>query len=266
MIGVMLLVIAINLSGGNVAAIGMTLFVILILVGPISGGHVNPAVSIGVLINQGINTHNFVMFLVMTSGQFLGGAISAYVCDFLLAEGAMAEKFPELKPNTPKYWQSFMIEAIGTMIFVGVINCVKDPKIEKHVTAGNGWMGCVTVAVTLTAVLMIAGPRTGGSINPAVSLSQNILKFRDNADLKHDINDPFWGVYMLGPYIGGTVAGLLSLLHRYAIVNRYEPAAESVARKPAAPDAENQQANNGSGKAGGAGGATDTTTLLKKKD
>lgn len=257
----MLLVIAVNLSGGNVAGIGMTLFVILILVGSISGGHVNPAVSIGVLINKGFKTPNLIMFFVMTLAQFLGGVFSAYVCDILLVDGAVAEKFPELKPNTPKYWQSFMIEAIGTMVFVSVINCVKDPVIDKYVTAGTGWMGCVTVAVTLTAVLSIAGPRTGGSINPAVSLSQHILQHRDNVELKHDIDDPFWGVYILGPYVGGILAGLLSLLHRYAINNRYNK--EAVVDKPvtglATANATDPEAQKSAGK-----GGEETSTMLDK--
>ena len=78
--GVVLLVLAINISEGNVAAIGVSLFVILLISGPLTGGHHNPAVSLGVLINKEITYSRSIQFLIYISAQFLGAILAAEIC------------------------------------------------------------------------------------------------------------------------------------------------------------------------------------------
>lgn len=69
--------------------------------------------------------------------------------------------------------------------------------------------------MTLSGMIMFAGPITSASINPAVSISQTVLS---ESVLQQDgFMKSFWCVYMLGPIAGGVFAGLFSWAHAYAL-------------------------------------------------
>ena len=53
LVGTAVLICALNISGGSAEAVGIALFTIAIFIGPVSGGHVNPAVSLAVFIKEG---------------------------------------------------------------------------------------------------------------------------------------------------------------------------------------------------------------------
>ena len=173
--GTMMLILAVNFSVGNVASVALTLFFILLVTGPISGGHVNPAVSTGVLFLKGSGA--FTQFVVMLAGQFTGAVVAAEVALLLIEHGGFeASKIPELTHGTEDYWQAMLIEAIATCVFVTSVLIVKHPLLNKHAVSGSNVLGCAVVAVTLFAGITIAGPRTGGSLNPAVSVAQHLMK------------------------------------------------------------------------------------------
>lgn len=68
-------------------------------------------------------------------------------------------------------------------------------------------MSCLAVALTLLAMITVAGPKTGGAINPAVGFAQTCFEAM-MFGRKKNIDNFFW-VYVLGPYTGGMVAGIL---------------------------------------------------------
>ena len=73
MIGTAMLLSAINISGGNAKAVAGTIFAaIMTLAGPLCGGHFNPAVTIGVLVSEGI-AENFKMAIAIIISQIIGG-------------------------------------------------------------------------------------------------------------------------------------------------------------------------------------------------
>jgi len=108
-IGTFCLVGVINATKGDASAIGLTLFFLLLLAGPISGAHFNPAVSIGVYINRIRTTDNFVSLttqaIIMIAAQVSGALVGMYcflqILDDLNGEAVLNKNdFPHLKPKT----------------------------------------------------------------------------------------------------------------------------------------------------------------------
>ena len=189
-LGTALLVGIVNCTKGNPAAVGLGLFVLLLMAGPITGAHFNPAVSIGVYINRlpgasaaGTGLSCTIQFVVMICGQ-IAGAISSMLLFYVLLkpsdEKKIADAYPKLAHNTELGWaQAMAIETICTGIFVLAVLLVKDSRagpftanVGEH---GVGWLGCSVIASALAGMIIVAGPNSGASLNPAVSICQNIL-------------------------------------------------------------------------------------------
>lgn len=74
-LGTFLLVLSILASGGNAWVIGGTLALVVLLIGSLSGAHVNPAVSMAMFLKGALSTQEFVSYAVV---QLLGGVASLY--------------------------------------------------------------------------------------------------------------------------------------------------------------------------------------------
>ena len=110
---------------------------------------------------------------------------------------------------------------ICTFIFVMSCLIVKDSESSKYVATigenGVGWFGCAIIASALTAMIITAGPHSGAALNPAVSISQQLLA---NGILNlSGYTLSFWRIYMMGPILGGLLAGFFSVLHSNALSN-----------------------------------------------
>lgn len=75
--GTALLVYAVNVSKADPVAICFSLFTAIMIAGPISGGHFNPAVTIGVFISQNKPVEKLVLLGCIIASQFAGGLIGA---------------------------------------------------------------------------------------------------------------------------------------------------------------------------------------------
>jgi len=102
-----------------------------------------------------------------------------------------------------------------TFIFVSGVLLVKDERARYFTTAVGqdfvSFFGCAIIALTLTAMILFSGPRTGASMNPAVSISQTVLASYILGE--HGYTANLWSVYLAGPVSGGVIAGLLSWVH-----------------------------------------------------
>lgn len=185
-----LLVIA--LANGIALAVAVTIAL------EISGGHINPAVTMGFLVTGRIKPKDALAYII---AQVLGAAIAAYaLLAFMpiafVSSGNLGA--PSLAQGI-SVLQGIGIEALITFILVftvfGVVVGKKDLK-----TAGL-WIG-----LALTGGILVAGPFTGGAANPARALGPEIAAgFFAN-----------WYVYWIGPVIGGIIAALAyeHLVHR----------------------------------------------------
>lgn len=232
--GTFALVGVINSSKADPACVGLTLFFLLLLLGPLTGGHMNPAVSIGVWINKAWDscTNNqfwslTLQFALMMLAQFIGGLLASWLFFEILehqdniAGNVNPDDFPHLEVQTESWAQAMCLEAFCTFIFVSAVLLVKDARAGLFSGAiseiGVNFFGCAIIATALVGMILAAGPHTSASLNPAFSLAQTVLvkgyigedRFEDN----------FWRVYLLGPVLGGIGAGLCSWLHSAAMKN-----------------------------------------------
>lgn len=175
-----MLVVAINATQGNAVGIGLCVFFLLLLAGPITGGHFNPAISLGVFINKycccSVTWQSFFALINMITAQIFGALVGmniihAMIHDSSLPGPMVQAQFPHLQPKTHYYWQAFLLEILTTFIFVMSVLIVKDTRTGDWVHGGNGWLGCFVIATTLSSMIFVSGGHTGASMNPAVSLA-----------------------------------------------------------------------------------------------
>ena len=167
--------------------------------GHISGTHINPAVTLGVWAAGKIETVRAVSYVVV---QLLGGIAGALALRWALGGTATGLGLTALARDlsvangtatitiTPAI--GLVIEAILTFFLV---NAVMNAGISGKATIPGG----LAIGLTLTFCILMGGPLTGASLNPARSLGPAVAT-GDYRDL--------W-LYFVGPILGGVVAGIL---------------------------------------------------------
>jgi len=254
------LVGVVNVTKGNAAAVGLTLFFLLLTAGPITGGHFNPAVTLGVYINKvkqamddglpiitGITFQAFNMILA----QILGGLFATEIFFLILerknTDGKVINKkdFPHLSEHEDFWEQAMVIEMLVAFIFISSILLVKDNKAGKYSATindeGINFLGCGLIALSLTGMILVAGPHTGASINPAVSICQTFLASHVLGEAHQ--TDDFLRVYMAGPLLGAILAGFFSIAHAHAL-EYYGPGSEKHLPEPQNEEEAPAEANN----------------------
>jgi MIP family channel proteins len=165
--------------------------------GHISGTHINPAVTAGVWAAGKIDPRRAISYIVF---QILGGIAGAGALAWVLGgteTGLGATRLAEglaaggaTITITPVI--GFVVEAILTFFLV---NAVMNAGISGKVTHVAG----LAIGLTLVFAILMGGPLTGASLNPARSIGPALI-LGDFSDI--------W-IYLLGPVVGGIVAGLL---------------------------------------------------------
>ena len=182
---------------------GVVLFAIVMVVGRVSGAHVNPAVTIGLASTGQFEWIDVPLYLL---GQFLGAAVGALAIAIVYGKLAATVGHlgaPSLATNT-NILQGMIIEALGAGILVLAIMA---SAVDKN--APSGWAG-LTIGLTLGAIIMFLGPATGAAVNPARAFGPDIVSafiFGVN------VNWPQFALcYLIGPIVGGVGA---AYLYRY---------------------------------------------------
>jgi aquaporin Z/aquaporin NIP len=174
-------------------AFGLALAAVVAAVGHVSGAHVNPAVTVGLAATKKF-PWQFVPHYV---GAQLVGAVLAALATWVTFGGAGARGEAKLAATYPAQGvgdlQAFVVEIFITFILVFVVMAVATDQRAPAAIAP------IAVGFALAVGVFIAGPVTGGSVNPARSLGPMIVA----GDLTS-----FW-LYILGPIIGGVLAALL---------------------------------------------------------
>ncbi len=184
---------------GVALAFGFVLLALAYAIGPVTGCHVNPAVTLGVLLRGGISVRESIEYWV---AQFLGGIAAAAVLKlFTSSFGKVKDQTGTLGAND---WDGhitvqgdFLFEVILTMLLVLVVILVTGR------AAAPGFAG-LAIGLTLTVIHLVGIPVDGTSVNPARSLGPAL--FAGGAPLSH-----VW-LYLIAPPIGGVLAALLSPL------------------------------------------------------
>lgn len=173
-------------------AFGLILASVVAALGHVSGAHVNPAVTIG-LAATGRFPWGFVPAYV---GAQLGGAILAALAVWLTF-GGEAREMASLAATFPAdgvgVLRALAVEALVTFVLVFVVVAVATDERAAPATAP------LAIGFALAAGVLIAGPVTGGAVNPARALGPMLVSTSF---------DSFW-VYIVGPLVGATTAALV---------------------------------------------------------
>jgi len=192
-------------SGADIAfittvglAFGVAIVIAVYAFGRVSGGHFNPAVSVGAAISGRISW--------VTAGYYavaqIVGAIVGALALWIFAHGFKGYDSTQLGlgqnhfggTGGAAWWAAFLLELVLTAIFVYVILGTTDERNPYSAAAP------LAIGLTLSAIHFVAIPVTGTSVNPARSIGPALFSGT------HAIGQ-LW-LFILAPLIGGAIAGL----------------------------------------------------------
>lgn len=152
-------------------AFGLTIVGMAYCVGNISGCHINPAVSLGVLLSGGMTTKDFIGYVI---SQCLGATAGSALLLGIFSLGGVKDMTGGLGSNglagvNGSAVAGLLVELVLTFIFVLTILGVTDKD------AGHGSFGGVVIGFTLTLVHILGIGLTGTSVNPARSFGPALI-------------------------------------------------------------------------------------------
>ncbi len=183
---------------------GFAVFVAAFISSPYSGGHLNPALTIGLAI-AGTFKGNVIGYII---AQILGAILGAVLVFLMYKPHFDLEEDPDAKlgtfatgPAIKSLFSNFASELIGTFMLVfGVL-----------MAAGAGIPGPLPVALLIVAIGMSLGGTTGYAINPARDLGPRIAHFILPIKNKRDSNWGYAWLPVIAPICGSCLAALLYL-------------------------------------------------------
>jgi MIP family channel proteins len=171
---------------------GVALAIAISALGYISGGHFNPAVTIGLAVARKIDPLLGVLYIV---AQIIGGVLAAAALRWMLPTGIWQPVnlgTPAINSTVVDVTMAIIMEVILTFFLVtAVLFTAVDARAPK--IAGFG------IGLTVFVGILVGGPISGGVMNPARALCPAIVS--------GDFTD--WYVWWIGPIIGGIIAALM---------------------------------------------------------
>lgn len=185
---------------GIALAFGLSVVVFAYAIGGISGCHINPAVTIGMLVKGNISVKDALYYII---AQLVGALLGAFVLQQIL-NGQLAgfsagewaygsNGWGEGYQNEYNMTSAFLTEAVLTFLFLFVI-------FGATSKWGNSGMAGLAIGLTLVLIHLVAIPVTGTSVNPARSFGPALLA--GGAALSQ-----LW-LFIVAPLVGAILAGI----------------------------------------------------------
>lgn len=191
-----------------VVAPGALVMALIYTWGPLSGLHLNPAVTLA-FTARGVFDRAWAVPYI--TAQFMGAILAAVFLQLVYGHVVAGSTHPIAKPGGE--WRALVMEVVLTTILVSVIlNTATGYRSIGHNAA-------LAVGATIILNGLFAGPVSGASMNPARTLGPDIVANSYDG----------WWVYVLGPLIGAALAVALIDLTRGVPVTEEEAAAEGAA-------------------------------------
>jgi aquaporin Z len=188
---------------GVALALGLAVMIGAYAFGPISGGHFNPAVTLGLAAARRFAWREVPAYIaVQLVGAIAGAAAVLAIAsggplgylERTLADGFASNGYAELSPNLFSLFSVVIVEVVVTALFLFVILGV------THARANAGFAP-IAIGLTLTVLLLVAIPIDNASLNPARSLATAL--FAGTPWLVQ-----LW-VFLVFPSLGGLIAGFV---------------------------------------------------------
>ncbi|XP_015599285.1 aquaporin AQPAe.a isoform X2 [Cephus cinctus] len=172
---------------------GLTIASLAYLLGPISGCHINPAVTLGLLVTGNCTLLKGLFYIIcQCCGAVCGAALLKVI---LPSTPTVSTSVGNTALGTNiTVGQGVLVEAIITFLLVLVVHSVTDSRRPEMKN-----MAALAIGLTITAAHLACVPVTGSSMNPARSLGPAVI---------FGVWEDHW-VYWIGPILGGLVAGAI---------------------------------------------------------
>lgn len=195
---------------------GLAVMCGVLIAGPYSGAHLNPAVSIGLAAAGKFPVAFVVPYIIAQMLGAIAGGICTYIFykdHFDLTEDKQTKR--DVFCTTPavrNYTRNMVSEIIGTFVLVLVILWMSEGKNNAEV--GLGSIGAIPVAFLIVVLGMSLGGTTGYAINPARDLGPRIAHAVCPIKDKTDNDWSYAWVPVVGPIIGGVTAAVVFAIVR----------------------------------------------------
>lgn len=182
-------------------AFGLVIVAMAYSIGNISGCHINPAVSLGVLMSGGMSVKEFFGYVI---AQILGACAGSGILAAIFSAGGVTDMTGGFGSNglagvNGSALAGLLVEAVLTFVFVIAILGVTSKK------ANHGSFGGLVIGLTLVLVHILGIGLTGTSVNPARSIGPAIAAaIAGNADPLSCL----W-VFIAGPLVGAALAAVV---------------------------------------------------------
>ena len=191
---------------GTALAHGFVVAVFAYAYGPISGSHINPAVTFGMALNNTIRWAEAVVYWI---AQFAGAILAAYLLTVIVDSvnlGGIEGGATRGTLTEPAPYIALVVEIILTFFLVNTI-------LHTDVEGNSGALSGLAIGLTVVFAILAGGPMTGASLNPARTLGPALFT--------GSVADPMtYLIYFAGPLIGAALAvGVYKFLSRAEALN-----------------------------------------------
>jgi glycerol uptake facilitator protein len=201
-------------TGSDFAVVGLVhmfvLFLLILTFGEASGGHFNPAVTVAAAALRRIDPVDAVVYIL---AQLSGGVLGALLVKGILLDEGRASDYgaAAISPALGGSFAAGVVEALGTFLLVLAVCAVAfNPRARQE------WAP-LAIGTTLGFAVMLFGPLTGGSLNPARWFGPALI-----GDAFNGFSDSW--PYVIGPLVGAIVA---AAVYRFVIAGpQYAEGAE----------------------------------------
>ncbi len=218
----------IGTQGSNILVIafahGGALAIAVYAFGPVSGGHVNPAISLSIYVAGKMSGRDLVAYIIF---QLMGAVIGAFLAASIfptpmvetVSDGATLGAFTQnASSSTYNLGSAFALELVMTFFLASAVASVVRGGDKMASTSG------LVIGGALFACIMFGGPWTGASLNPARTMGPAL------ANPTEAVFGTLW-LYWAAPLVGGAIAGIVNAWIRNDMPGREQPAPAGEAPK-----------------------------------
>jgi aquaporin Z len=180
---------------------GLAIGIMVTNLGHISGGHFNPAITLGFVVTRRIKP---ALAGVYWFSQLLGAVCAAFILRYFFTQLAVKVTAPAPSPNFSD-WKALLLEAIMTFFLVWAVWATAvDPRGAFKAIAG------LAIGLTISIDVFVGGPITGAAMNPARAFGPELAGNTWTG----------WWIYWIGPFAGALLA---SLVYEYLYLQPEQP-------------------------------------------